>query len=183
MSEGERLLEATQNVIEKIYKYASSLMELHGNMINRKEDYKHICHLFDNVSSIDDARKLSSLIFGITEVRHYSNYSMLNTDSLINSYDVPPTEISINTSVKQYKVKSVNSYIVDKTEEKEALLNKIELEDKVRKDKIRNLIKNGEIILDGKVNLDIIERRYVLNLIEKYQEKNTRETEFGYYIL
>lgn len=180
MSEGERLLEATQNVIEKIYKYASSLMELHGNMINRKEDYKHICHLFDNVSSIDDARKLSSLIFGITEVRHYSNYSMLNTDSLINSYDVLPTEISINTSVKQYKVKAVNSYIVDKTEEKEALLNKIELEDKVRKDKIRNLIKKGEIILDGKVNLDIIERRYVLNLIEKYQERNTRETEFGY---
>ena len=36
ISEGERLLEATQKIIAKIYKYASSLLELHGNMIKGK---------------------------------------------------------------------------------------------------------------------------------------------------
>lgn len=181
MSEGERLLEATQNVIEKIYKYANSLMELHGNMINRKEDYKHICHLFDRFSFLEDAEKLSSVVFGVIETSHYSTSSMLNTDSLINSYDVMPIEIPINTSVKQYKSKVVNSYIVDKTETKEKILKEAMLNDTIRKEKIRNLIKNGKIVLEDEINLDLTERRYVLGLIEKYQKPKTRETEFGYF--
>lgn len=180
MSEGERLLEATQNVIEKIYKYAGSLMELHGNMINRKEDYKHICHLFDQFNSLEDAEKLSSVIFGVIETNHYSNSSNLFTESLINSYEVTPIEITINTSNKQYKSKPVSSYVVDKTNEKEKLLKDVILNDNIRKEKIMNLIKNGKIVLENEIYLDMIERRYVLDLIEKYQDVKTKETEFGY---
>ncbi len=179
-SEGERLLEATQNIIQKIYKYASSLIELHGNMINRKEEYKHICHLFDNLETIEDASKLSSAIFGITVTNHYKMSSMINTDSLIKSYDVPSIEVPINTTIKEYKIKSQNSQIVDKSMEKERILEEIRQNEKIRKEKIKNLIKSGKIVLEKEIYLDEIERRYVLDLIEKATKESNKESEFGY---
>lgn len=179
-SEGERLLEATQNIIQKIYKYASSLSELHGNMINRKEEYKHICYLFDNLENIEDAHKLYGAVFGIIKCNHYKMSSMINTDSLIKSYDVPPLEIQINIADRQYKSKATSSVIIDKSSEKEKILLEAMNEEKNRQNKIKNLIQTGKIILSNKIELDITERRYVLELIERYQGKTSKESEFGY---
>ncbi len=179
-SEGERLLEATQNVIQKIYKYASSLIELHGNMINRKEEYKHICYLFDELDNADEANKLSSAVFGILVTKHYKMSGIANTDSLIKSYDVPPIEIPINTMIKEYKIKSQNSKIIDKSLEKEQILKEARIKELLRKEKIKNLIKSGKIILNNEIKLDEIERKYVLNLIEKSSGVSEKEPEFGY---
>lgn len=181
LSEGERLLEATQHVIEKIYKYASSLIELHGNMINRKEDYKHICKLFDKVNSISKAHVLSSSIFGILETRHIKGKSLISTDSLINSYDADVLEIPINTNVKEYKIKPTSNPVIDKTNEKELILKRKLEEEKNHQEKIKKLISKGVIRLEEEVNLDVLERRYVLSLIEKYNGIKTKESEFGYY--
>lgn len=180
LSEGERLLEATQNVIEKMYKYASSLIELHGNMINRKEEYMHICKLFDNLTDIKEANKLSQSIFGVIKTVHYKGNSMIHTDSLIKSYDVLPIEIPINTTLRNYKIKQELSPIVDKSREKLAILKKKYEEEQIRKSKIRQLIKNGKVELKNEVNLDLEERRYILGLIEKYHGNDSIESEFGY---
>lgn len=181
ISEGERLLEATQNIIQKIYKYASSLLELHGNMINRKEEYIHICRLFDNLENIEDAHKLSATIFGVFTTNHYKMSSLVKTDSLIKSYAIPPYEIPINTINKEYKIRNSEAVIIDKTQEKERILEKARQKEELRKEKIKNLIKNGIINLENEVILDEEERRYVLDLIEKYNNKKTKESEFGYY--
>ena len=179
-SEGERLLEATQNVIQKIYKYASSLIELHGNMINRKEEYKYICHLFDNLETVKEAHELSSSIFGIINTNHYKMSSMLNSDSLVKSYEVPPIEVTINTTNKDYKVKTGVSQIIDKSIEKDNILREAKIEEELRKSKIYNLIKNGKIILEKEIKLDEVERKYVLDLIDKLNNKINKESEFGY---
>lgn len=180
ISEGERLLEATEKVIEKIYKYASSLMELHGNMINRKEEYKHICRLFDKTINIECANKLSQSVFGVQITNHFKGVPNINTDDLIKSYAVDSIEIPINTREKEYKVKTENSYIVDKTLEKEKILKEVTEEEKIRKQKIKDLIKTGKIDLEGEVYLDILQRRYVLKLIDNYKGEKVKESEFGY---
>lgn len=180
LSEGERLLEATQKIIQKIYKYASSLIELHGNMINRKEEYKHICHLFDEVNTNEEANKLSQAIFGIKVCHHYKAISTINTDSLIKSYDVPPIEIPINTPIKEYKISNQRTVVTDKTLEKERILARAKEQEKIRKTQLKNLIKSGKIELKDKIFLEEIERRYVLDLIEKYNGNKTKESEFGY---
>lgn len=179
-SEGERLLEATQNIIQKIYKYASSLIELHGNMINRKEEYKHICHLFDNLDNVDEAHKLSSSIYGILVCNHYKMSSLINTDSLIKSYDVPSLTVPIVASNKEYRLREQTTMIMDKTDDKERILRQFERQEKERKEKIRNLIKSGRIILNKEIELEEIERRYILGLIEKYNGLKIKESEFGY---
>lgn len=180
LSEGERLLEATQQVIEKIYKYASSLMELHGNMINRKEEYKYVCKLFDSVKTLEEASLLSSSVFGVIVANHYKASSMLNTDSLVKSYDVPAIEIPINTRVKEYKIKAMNMVVSNKKEEKERILKEAMKQDEERKRKIKKLIQGGVISLKGEIKLEPLERRYLLKLIENYHTGIAKESEFGY---
>lgn len=180
LSEGDRLLEATENIITKIYKYANSLMELHGNMINRKEEYKHICKLFDKMTNLGQARELSGSVFGIIKCRHFRGSSLVNTDSLISSYDVIPLEIPINSMVKEYKVRSNSIPIIDRSYQKQEILRKQLEKEKERKEKIRNLIKDGKIVLEDEICLDLVERRYVLRLIEKFHGKKVKEFEFGY---
>ena len=180
-SEGERLLEATENVIEKIYKYAASLIELHGNMINRKEEYKYICKLFDKQATLKDAQKLSGSVFGIIKVKHLKGISNSNTDSLVNSYNIVPTTIEINTTNKDYKIKSERSPIIDKTFEKEEIIKKKIEQEQKRKEVILSFIKKGEIRLENDVHLDMTRRRYALKLIEKYKKSKIKETEFGYF--
>lgn len=179
-SEGERLLEATQNVIRKIYKYASSLIELHGNMINRKEEYKHICYLFDKLDDVSKAHELSGCVFGTMVSNHYKMSSLIDTDSLVKSYSVKPLEIPINTTNKDYKIKSGPSIVIDKSSEKEKILEEMKFDEKNRKEKIYNLIKNGKISLTNEIHLEELERRYILNLIENFNGKEVKETEFGY---
>lgn len=180
ISEGERLLEATQMIISKIYKYAGSLLELHGNMINRREDYIHVCRMFDKMDNVKDADKLALSVFGVIKSRHFRGSSMLNTDSLVPSYSVSPIEIPVESKVKEYKIKSEASPIIDRSKEKREILNRVVEEARIKKEKIKNLIKDGEINLDGEVNLGAFERRYVLKLIQKYQNKKTKESEYGY---
>ena len=180
LSEGERLLEATQKIISKIYKYASSLLELHGNMINRKEDYIHICRLFDQMKNKDDADKLSLAIFGVIKSRHFRGTSSLNTDSLIPTYDVVPIEIPVESKVKEYKIKTNSNPIIDRSKEKAEIIKQVMEESKIKKEKIKKLINSGEINLEGRINLSSFERRYILDLIGKYQNQLTKESEYGY---
>ena len=180
ISEGERLLEATQKIIAKIYKYASSLLELHGNMINRKEDYIHAIKMFDSFKNISDAEKLSLSLFGIIKSKHFKGTSEINTDSLIPSYDVDTIEIPVSSQLREYKVKADITPIQDKTNEKKAILKRQLEIDRMNKEKVRNLVKDGVIKLVDEINLDTFERRYVLSLIQKYQNKKTKESEYGY---
>ena len=166
----------TDSIIVKITKYASSLVELHGNMTNRKEEYKHLCKLFDKLDNIEEAHKYASVIFGIENVRHYTGNSTLNTDAIINTYDIPPIEILLSSRTKARKEKVLVSPIVDKTLEKARLLAQYRLEQEQNKQILKSLIKDKKITLTGEINLTKVERRYIQKLLASTSSK---ETEFG----
>ena len=176
ISEGEKLMNTTDNIIVKITKYANSLVELHGNMTNRREEYKHLCKLFDKLDNIDIAHKYASVIFGIENVRHFTGNSNLNTDSIINTYDIPPIEIVLSSRTKSRKEKIAITPIVDKTEEKRIQLEQYRKEQEQNKQILTNLIKNQKITLEKEIHLSKTERRYIQKLLSSRTKK---ETEFG----
>ncbi len=175
-SEGEKLMNTTDNIIVKIAKYANSLVELHGNMTNRKEEYKHLCKLFDKLETIEECHRYASVIFGIEEVRHFTGYSNLNTDVIVNTYDIPPIEILLSSRSKSRKAKSVLQPIVDKTSEKKRLLEEYRLEQEQNKKILKHLITDKKIVLKEHIELSKVERRYIQKLLSS---SSNRETEFG----
>lgn len=175
-SEGEKLMNTTDNIIVKITKYASSLIELRGNMTNRKEEYKHLCKLFDKINDIDTINKYASVIFGIENVRHFMGISNLNTDNIVNTYDIPSIEIALSSRTKPRKEKALIMPIVDKTEEKRRLLEEYRKEQENNKRILRSLIKDQKITLTNEIELSKVERRYIQKLLAS---SNKKETEFG----
>lgn len=175
-SEGEKLMSTTDNIIVKITKYASSLIELHGNMTNRREEYKHLCKLFDKIDSIEEANRYASVVFGIENVKHFVGNSTLNTDAVINTFDIPPIEIVLSSRTKSKKEKIQIAPIVDKSLEKQRQLEEYRRSQEENKRILKSLIKNKKIILNEKIELSKVERRYIQKLLAS---SNNRETEFG----
>lgn len=175
-SEGEKLMNTTDNIIVTITKYASSLIELHGNMTNRKEEYKHLCRLFDKLDTIEEAHQYASVVFGISEVRHFIASSNINTDTIVPSYDIPSVEILLSSRTKQQKAKVALTPIVDKTYEKQRLLEEYRKYQQQNQSILKKLIKDKQITLSNEINLSKIERKYIQKLLSSSHKK---ETEFG----
>ena len=176
ISEGEKLINTTDSIIVKITKYANSLVELRGNMTNRKEEYKTLCKLFDKLDDIDQANSYASVVFGIETIRHFTGNSNLNTDTIVNTYDVAPIEIALSSRTIQRKEKAKIEPIIDKSMEKKKILEDYRKEQEQNKNILKRLIKDKKIILKDEIKLSLIERRYIQKLLSS---KNKKETEFG----
>ena len=174
ISEGERLLQATNRIIAKITKYAANLIELHGNMIHRKEEYKHLCYLFDNIYDLNKANELASTVIGVTTIRHFKGISNLMTDSIIPSYDVEPILINIEPMRRRERINREREIIKDKTLEKEKLLKEYLENEKKEREALKKFIKQQKITLIGEVKLSFEERRFLFKILEKIDklEKN-----------
>ncbi len=167
-TEGDKMLDTTNAIIVQITKCANSLQELHGNMIKRKEEYKFIAKLFDSFVSIDDANKLSSQIFGVTNVMHFNGNSLNTTDLIVNSYDVKPNYISIDPNNYKARDKKKNITIEDKTSEKNKILKEYFDKEKEKKKILKDFIRNKYIKFDDDISIKKIEREYILDLISRY---------------
>lgn len=178
-SEGERLIEITTSIIMQISKCVSSLMELHGNMIARKEEYKYICKLFDKLDDLKDCHSLSSVVFGIPSATHYKGISNNNTDSIIGSLEVDPIEIEVEkTKTRERKEKS--RIIIDsKKERKKEILKRETLRIQKEKEILLKFVNLKEVNLSGIINLSKEERNYVLNLISRSHGNKNKENVLG----
>lgn len=179
VSEGDHLLEITNSIITQITKCASSLVELHGSMIARKEEYKHICKLFDSKMNIKDCHKLSSVIYGIPSVRHYKGSSNINTDSIVASYEVPPIVLEIEPHEKRNRQEKKRVIIESKKEKKKEILEQKRQKEQEEREILSKFVNQKTVLLKDKVSLTPKERSYVLTLISRYRNGIKKENLFG----
>ncbi len=146
-SEAVKLFEITNEIIRKITRFASQIIENRNSAANRKEEYKKLCEMFLTCQDIEEAHKLSSLTFGIFRTRHIKANINRETDS-INSgiFDETPVELKIKPRVRYYREKSRRTPIKDKSKRKKQLLKKYISERKQEKE-----------VMDSYINNDIIE--------------------------
>ncbi|MEJ6949444.1 TIGR02677 family protein [Natronospora cellulosivora (SeqCode)] len=122
-SEAVKLFEITNEIIRKITRFASQIIENRNSAANRKEEYRKLCELFLDCQDMDEANKLSSLSFGIFRSRHIKANINRETES-INSgiYDEAAVELKIKPRVRRYREKRKRIPIEDKSKKKKKLL-------------------------------------------------------------
>lgn len=179
MSEGDRLLEVTNQIITQITKCAANLIELHGNMITRKEEYKHLANLFDRISNINDAHKLSSTVFGVSSVVHFKGLSNLATDSLVSSYEVEPTLIDVEPVDKRMKIEKTRVIVEDKSSLKKRIIEEENRRVNREKEILLKFVNQGKVELLNEVSLEKEELDYILNLISRANNGECRENILG----
>ena len=142
-SESMKVFDTTNEVIRKITRYANRLSEQSNNGANRKEEYRKLATMFAKCRDIEEAHKLSAVVFGIERPLHLKGDFARKTES-INSgvYEEEPQEILIQPRIRNYREKAKRYGIVDRTQEKEqvrqAMIQRLEEERKLLKSYIKD---------------------------------------------
>jgi len=171
-SEGERLLDASNNIIAKITKYASSLVELHGNMLRRKEEYSYLCRLFDSLTDISDAHLLAGTSLGVFTVRHFKGESNLDTDTIVPSYAVEENRMLVETMKKRLRKENFREPIIDKTFAKQQVLATYQKEEQHQKELLKDFVLKKDIYLKGEIELNTEERQFIFRLLDNFNDNN-----------
>lgn len=145
-SEVVRLFEITNEIIRKITRYAAQIVESRTSASNRKEEYKYLAEMFLKSGSMDEAHKLSSVVFGIFRTRHIQGDFLRMTDSIQSGvYDEPAFELTLRPKVRAYKEKMHRSPIKSKKEEKEKQYQEYIRRVREEQEALHGYIQNNEI--------------------------------------
>lgn len=91
-SEINRMSDSTLEIIRKITRYAQQIGEFYHQGSNRKEEYRHLMQIFSTCESVEDAHRLSAMIFGVEKPFHLKNLKPRDTDSIQSAvFDEAPT--------------------------------------------------------------------------------------------
>lgn len=164
LSEVEKINEKTTEIIRKITRIANQIAESKGNVSSKKAEYKKICEMFAKTEDIEDAHKLSSLVFEIFNTRHIKGNYVRETDSINSSLlEEMPNEYEVKPRIREYKEKLPKVAIQDKTKEKQEQIEKYLKQIEENKKEIEKYIKDGKIDIK---NLPIIKSNFRKTLLK-----------------
>ncbi len=145
-NEAGRLFDQTNEIIRRITRYAAQLSERSGAGANRREEYKKTAELFLKCSSTQEAHKMAAMVFGLEKPFHFRMLQDRESDSMNQSvYEEDAAEVILKPRVRTYREKAKRSPVTSRREEKEAARERVLLQMKQNREKIRTLEENGRI--------------------------------------
>ncbi len=186
-NEAAKLFDATNDIIRRITRYATQISELNNMGANRREEYAKVATVFLKCQDINEAHRMSAMVFGVEEIIHLKGEFPRKTDSANSGvYEEAPYEVAVTPRVRNYREKTNRSVMKDYSREKEEMKRKTIEEMEKNQKQIEKLIINNRISF---ANLPVLSgpvREILLNWISKALETGERaaRTEEGrdYYI-
>lgn len=145
-SEAAKLMDITNDIIRKITRYAAQISESRSSAMNRKEEYRKLAELFDDCHDIKEAHQLSSLSFGLFQMKHLKSDQFRETES-INSqiFEEIPGSTLLKPRIRGFKEKAQRTPIRNHAEKKVAMKKKIERLREIEKKTMASYVLDGRI--------------------------------------
>lgn len=148
ISESSRILGITNNIISKIVKNAAMISQMRNVGVSKLNDYEKFLSLFKKCETLEEAKKLSSVVFGAETMMHYKVNRERVSDSLTSSvYDEPPNIYEIEERKRGFRSKSEQTGFEDKFNKKQEALKKYLEEVELERELMRKYKKDGKIEL------------------------------------
>lgn len=185
ISIADSLLESTNEIIRKITRYALQIVEMQTSGGSRKSEYKTLINLFKSCKDINEAHKLSSIVFGVVSSKHIACDIERKTENINSSiYNEEPTKITVKPS-NRYREKTASRVAVKgKTEAKKAMAKEVLEKRKKEKEIIESRIVNNKLVFKDLVNITEEERRVFLSWLSyslNKREQGWIRNEYGRY--
>ncbi|MGI6012507.1 MAG: TIGR02677 family protein [Ruminococcus sp.] len=156
-NEAGRLFDATNEIIRRITRYAAQLSEKNALGANRREEYRKVAEIFLKCEDLQEAHRMSAMVFGLEKPLHLKALADRETDSMNQSvYEEQAAEILLRPRIRNYGEKSKRTSIRDNAREKEEARRAAVEQMKKDWEKLEALEKNGRIDFDS---LPVIEAR------------------------
>ena len=167
-SEVEKINEKTTEIIRKITRIANQIAESRGNVSSKKAEYKKICEMFCKTESMEEAHKLSCLVFGMFNTRHTKGNYVRETDSINSSLlEETSNELEIKPRIREYREKQQKVSIQDKTVEKQKQIERYLKQLEEERKEIEKYIKDGKIEIKNLPEIKSTFRKTLLKWISK----------------
>lgn len=156
-NEAGQLFDETNEIIRRITRYAAQLSEKNAAGANRREEYRHVAEIFLRCSTINDAHKMSAMVFGLEKPFHMKALEERATDSMNSSvYEEEAAQILLKPRTRYYRERSSRSSMADHDEEKQEMLREMLRQAAEDREKLQSLEREGRICFDS---LPVIEPR------------------------
>ncbi|MGF7186532.1 uncharacterized protein (TIGR02677 family) [Desulfitispora alkaliphila] len=180
-SEFEMLQNRTSEAIRRITRIVQRLGERQQQFRSRKKDYLHLAKWFDEMTSIEEAHKLSSVAFGVFHTRHLYLEHIPTDDIYLDIWEEAPMEYKTKPRIRQYGEKTRANAIDDNQHEKEEM-RRLHLKQRRYEQKVVEQYINGdEIKIKDLPTVEPHVRKLLLSWIGKAMVRADRtvKTEFG----
>ena len=130
-SESSRVLDITNEIIQKIIQNAALIVQLQNWGISRKADYIRYIRMFLDCENMLDAHRLCAHVFGIQHLRHFKVNADRTTDSISSSTaEEEPIEFLLTPRIRTYKPRmeknGYSSRELEKAQKRTEYLRRIE---------------------------------------------------------
>ena len=156
-NEAMKLFDATNDIIRRITRYAAQISEKNALGANRREEYRKVAQVFMRCKDLEEAHKMSAMVFGIESPYHLRGDMARETDSMNTGvYEESPFEVVLKPRIRTYRERTNRSSIRELSEEKKKARDAFIQSQKEDINKLKGLEKNGRIDFG---DLPVIETR------------------------
>jgi uncharacterized protein (TIGR02677 family) len=180
-SELEVLQWQTNEMIRRMTRYVQRIGERQQHFRSRKKDYLQLSKWFTECVDMDEAHKLSAVVFGSMTIQHLQLEGATTENLHVDTWDEAPTELTIKPRTVRYREKtkpgSFNSNDVKKKQQREQYLKEREQEKKL----IEKYMTQGRIVLSSLSTVEPFIRKVLLSWIGKSMASKHRvvKTDYG----
>lgn len=180
-SQYENVLEQTNEAIRRMTRIIQRLGERSMLHKSRKEDYLYLAEWFMNLSSIEEAHKLSSVVFGLTHTKHLFSDHFPTDDIYTDVWEEAPMAHERIPRIRAYREKTranaVNNHSEQKEKMKQAYLQQRKREFEI----VAQYLTDSQINLEHLPEIEPFVRKLFLSWIGKAMARADRtiKTEYG----
>lgn len=180
-SQYETIQRQTNEAIRRITRIVQRLGERNQQFRSRKDDYLHLAGLFAGMDSVDEAHKLSSVVFGVFHTRHFHSDHISTDDIYTDTWEEQPMIHETLPRILKYGEKTKPTEMSDNTLRKEEAKREHLKRRKAEKKVIEEYINGSEIHLHELPSVEPYVRKLLLSWIAKAMVREDRiiQTEYG----
>lgn len=141
-----QVLEVTNEIIRRTVQNAVLLVQLENMGVSNKAELRHFLTLFAGCGSVEEAHRLSAVVFGAQQARHFSVNAARETDRIdLSTYEEPPVRYELNPHTRTYKPRMDRTGFSDKGEEKAARRRQILEAERALREEVFSYLRDGRL--------------------------------------
>ena len=143
-----QVLNVTNEVIRRAVQNAALLVQMENMGVSNKAELHHLLTLFARCQSAGEGHRLSALVFGAQQARHFTFDHVRGSERIdLSPYDEPPAEYALQPRTRSYKRRLDRTGFEDKSVEKAAQRKKILEEKRALRQEVMHYIRDGKLDL------------------------------------
>lgn len=179
-SELEILQWQTNEMIRRIARYVQRIGERQQHFRSRKNDYLHLANWFADCSTLDEAHKISAVVFGAMTIQHLQLEEGTTDNLYADTWDEDPVMLTIKPRTNRYREKTKPGSIKSNAEQKRRQREQYLMERKKERELIERYIKDGVIKLSELPKVEPFIRKVLLSWIGKSMASEDRKVKTDY---